>query len=111
MTTVTTPVPLSSPLATADLPPPRLRLPDRELLVPARPLDDLLPLDHLARQVWQLVCRWNLDRFLETIRARGSRPGRAATAPHLLIALWLYAATQNVGSGRELTRLCIRSDP
>jgi transposase len=106
MTLSITPVPLSSDPATAALPPPRLRRPDRTLVVPACPLDDLLPPNHRARLVWQLVGRWDLSRFLQTIRARGSRPGRAATDPRLLIALWLYATTQHVGGGRELARLC-----
>jgi len=110
MTTIPTPVALTA-AAGAHGPPPRLRCPDRALLVPARPLDDLLPLDHLARQTWDLVGRWDLAAFLQTIRARGSTPGRAATEPRLLIALWLYAATQHVGSGRELARLCTSSDP
>src|SRR3954467_5133709 len=94
------------------LPPPRLRRPNREqvVLVPRR-LEDLLPPAHLARVVWDLVGRWDLSRFLAPLRARGSRPGRPATDPHLLIALWLYAATQNVGCGRRLDALCRESDP
>jgi transposase len=111
MNTLTASLPLLSPPAEAVLPPPRLRRPDRSLLVPARPLDDVLPQDHLARQIWNLVGRWDLARFDQVIRARGPRPGRAATAPQLLIALWLYAAAQHVTSGRELHRLCGVSDP
>jgi hypothetical protein len=89
MTPITNPDPLLRLPAEMGLPLPRLRQPDRALLVPARPLDDLLPLDHRARQIWSLVCRWDLSRFLQTIRARGSTPGRAATAPKFLFALWL----------------------
>ena len=40
------------------------------------------------------------------LKARGSEPGRAATDPKILVALWLWAATQGVGSARELDRLC-----
>jgi transposase len=58
-----------------------------------------------------LVLRWDLTLFLQTIRARGARPGRAATDPRLLIALWLYAAIEGLGCGRQLARLCIESDP
>jgi transposase len=32
--------------------------------------------------------------------------GRDATDPRLMVALWLYATTQGVGSARELSRLC-----
>jgi transposase len=52
-----------------------------------------------------------LTLFLRRIRARGERPGRAATDPQLLIALWLYAATEGIGCGRQLARACTESDP
>ena len=74
-------------------------------------LDELLADDHDARLVWQLVQTWDLSAFFATIRARGEAPGRSATDPRLLVALWLYAATQGVASGRELARLCEASDP
>src|SRR5437867_4214921 len=91
---------------------PRLRIPDRQkLLVQPRTIDDLVGPDHPVRMVWEIVSRWDLTAFLETIKARGSHPGRAATDPRLLIALWLYAYSQGVGSGRELTELCTEDDP
>jgi transposase len=74
-------------------------------------LDDLIPDDHDARLVWQLVQTWDLSAFLATVRARGETPGRSATDPRLLVALWLYAATQGVAGGRGLARLCESSDP
>jgi transposase len=74
-------------------------------------IDELIGDDHDARLVWQLVETWDLAAFLATIRARGETPGRAATDPKLLVALWLYAATQGVAGGRELARLCESSDP
>jgi transposase len=100
------------PVDLGPAPPPRLRRPDREQML-MRPcsLDELLADDHDARLVWQLVETWDLSRFLDTIRARGETPGRAATDPKLLVALWLYAATQGVAGGRELARLCESSDP
>ena len=70
--------------------PPRRRRPDRQQrLVQPRTLDRLVPADHPVRAIWALVQRWDLTRFLESIPARGPRPGRAATDPQLLIALWL----------------------
>jgi len=74
-------------------------------------LDELLADDHDARLVWNLVETWNLSRFQAAIRARGERPGRPATDPELLIALWLYASSQGVAGGRELARLCLESEP
>ena len=91
--------------------PPRLRRPDRQRRVDPRTIDELVPQDHPVRAVWALVVRWDLTLFLQAIRARGARPGRAATDPQLLIALWLYAAIEGIGCGRKLARLCIESDP
>lgn len=92
--------------------PPRLRRPDRHrVITQPRTWDDLVPDDHLVRTIWTLVQRWDLTLFLQAIRARGRRPGRAATDPRLLLALWLYAATQGIGCGRKLDRLCTESDP
>lgn len=86
---------------------PRLRKPDRRQAV-LQPcvLDELLADDHPARAIWSVVERLDLSRFEAAIKARGSEPGRAATDPRLLAALWLYAYTDGVGSGRELERLC-----
>jgi len=71
----------------------------------------LVPEDHPVRAIWALVLRWDLTLFLQAIRARGPRPGRAATDPQLLVALWLYASIEGIGCGRQLARLCIESDP
>ena len=100
----------SSPLDSDDAP--RLRRPDRGLRPPQPPsIDDLIPEDHPARTVWDVVQRFDLTGFLRIIRARERRPGRNATDPQLLIALWLYAATQDVACGRELARLCVDRAP
>ncbi len=92
--------------------PPRLRLADRQQvrLVPMA-LDELIPADHDARFVWNLVSGWDLSKFLDAIRARGEAPGRAATDPRILITLWLYASLRGVSTGRELARLCEESAP
>jgi transposase len=94
------------------IPPPRLRLADREQvrLVPMA-LDELIPADHDVRFVWDLVSGWDLAKFLDAIRARGSTPGRPATDPRILITLWLYASMRGVPMGRELARLCEESAP
>lgn len=99
------------PVDPGPLPPPRLRRPNREQML-MRPcsLDELLPDGHDARLIWDLVQTWDLSQFLDKIQARGEMPGRAATDPRLLIALWLYAATQGVAGGRELARLCEQHD-
>jgi transposase len=91
--------------------PPRLRRPDRQQIIQPRTFDELVPQDHKVRAVWTLVLGWDLTLFLQEIRARGARPGRAATDPQLLIALWLYAAIEDIACGRKLAKLCRESDP
>lgn len=73
--------------------------------------DDLVDADHPVRVVWRVVCGLDLGRFYEAIEARDGEPGRCATDPRLLVALWLWAATDGVGSARELARLCAEGKP
>ncbi len=90
---------------------PRLRRPDRkQMRLEPCCWDDRLAGDHPARAVWAVVERLDLAEFYAAIEARGSEPGRAATDPRLLVALWLYAASEGVGNGRELARLCEMHD-
>lgn len=69
-------------------------------------LEDLVAADHPARSIWALLEELDLDTFYESILARGSHPGRPAIDPKILLALWLYATSEGVGSARELERLC-----
>ena len=99
------------PVSTCEQEPPRLRRPDRaQTLLRPCVLEELLAADHLARTVWEVTGRLELSGFYQAIEARGESPGRAATDPRLLVALWLYAATQGVGNGRRLARLCEEHD-
>lgn len=69
-------------------------------------LDSQLPPDHRARIVWAFVDAADLNAFYEPIKARGEQPGRPASDPAVLLALWLYATLESVGSARALARLC-----
>ena len=73
-------------------------------------LEALLPPGHAARLVWRFVDGLDLSAFYATIRARDGRAGRPAIDPKILIALWLYATIDGVGSARELDRLCYCHD-
>jgi transposase len=73
-------------------------------------VEALLPPGHAARLVWHFVDGLRLTAFYEAIRAREGGPGRPAIDPRVLIALWLYATIDGVGSARELDRLCQRHD-
>jgi transposase len=85
----------------------RLRQPNRSQVVlrPECP-EDLVPEDHPVRVIWAVTGRLDLSAFYTSIRSVEGQAGRDATDPRLLVALWLYAATQGVGSARELSRLC-----
>jgi transposase len=86
---------------------PRLRVPQRnQIEMHWASLDELLEADHPARLVWMAVARLCLDPWLDEIKAVEGNVGRDATDPRLLLALWVYATLQGIGSARELARLC-----
>ena len=90
---------------------PRVLQPDRrQVEMRACALESLLADDHRARLVWGYVERQDLSVLLDAIKARGAAPGRAAIAPSILFALWLYATLDGVGSGREVARLTEEHD-
>jgi transposase len=73
-------------------------------------LEALLPPGHAARLVWRFVEGLDLSAFYAAIRAREGRAGRPPIDPKILIALWLYATMDGVGSAREVDRLCYGHD-
>jgi transposase len=73
-------------------------------------LDGTIGADHRARVIWKVVERLDLSAFYAEIKSRGEQAGRPATDPKILLALWLYATTDGVGSARELERLCESTD-
>ena len=99
--------PLAVPDRTAQ---PRLSVPDRQQLLSAITIDELLEADHPARAVWSYVLGLDLALLYDPIRARGSVAGRPAIDPRLLVALWLYATLSGFTSARELADLCVHHD-
>jgi transposase len=73
-------------------------------------LESLLPPEHRARLFWSAVEKLDLTKFYEPIAARENEPGRPAIDPKILVALWLYATSEGVGSAREVARLCSAHD-
>lgn len=71
-------------------------------------LESQLALEHRARVVWTYVCGLDLSGFYARIQARAGEPGRPPADPRVLLALWLYASLEGVGSARQLDRLCER---
>jgi len=70
-------------------------------------LEQLLPPDHQARVVWAYVEGLDISPLLKSIRALSGQAGRDANDPRVLLALWLLATIDGVGSARELDRLCV----
>jgi transposase len=90
---------------------PRLREPVRnQIELRAMDLDSLIGADHPARAVWAYVERLDLGVLEDQIKAREGRPGHPPATPRLLLALWLFATSQGVGSARALARLCESHD-
>jgi transposase len=91
--------------------PPRLREPKRDQIeLRAVDIESLIGEDHPARAIWSYVEGVDLHELEDRIKARGDRPGHPATSPRLLLALWLYATSDGVGSARALERLCESHD-
>lgn len=86
---------------------PRVLAPDRtQVLLLPQDLDELVEPDHPVRAVWAYVQGLDLAALYAPIRAVEGAPGRPATDPRLLLALWLFAISQAVGSARRLEQLC-----
>ena len=71
-------------------------------------LEGLLPINHRARVVVSFVESVDLRALYDSIKAREGEPGRPPPDPAVLLALWLYATIEGVGSARQLERLAQR---
>src|SRR3546814_8875475 len=86
---------------------PRVLRPDRaQLFWDMMDLDSQIGPDHLARVVWAFVAGLDLSPLYARIKARDAVAGRPTPDPRVLLALWLYATLDGVGSARALARLC-----
>src|SRR5260221_4282090 len=73
-------------------------------------LDSLIDADHSARLFWDYVQKLDLSAVEGAIKARVHTPGQAPPSSRLLLAVWLYAVSEGVGSARALARLCEHHD-
>jgi transposase len=69
-------------------------------------LESQLPAEHRGRVVWAFVESLDLSALYARIGAREGEPGRPPPDPRIMVALWLYATLEAVGSARQLARLC-----
>jgi transposase len=90
---------------------PRLREPVRnQVELRAVDIDSLIGQDHPARVIWAYVEGLDVSELEDRVKARENTPGHPAPSPQLLLALWLYATSDGVGSARALDRLCDSHD-
>src|ERR1700746_1384800 len=69
-------------------------------------LDSQLPDDHRARLVWAFVEGLELSEVYDRIKARDGVAGWAAPRSQVILAVWLYATLEGIGSARAIDRLC-----
>lgn len=88
---------------------PRLRMAERlQIQMHCESLDQRLPEEHLARDIWNFVASLDLAPLLANIKAVEGQTGRDATDPRILLSVWLLAFAEGHGSAREVARLCER---
>lgn len=69
-------------------------------------IDLLLPLDHLARSIWEFVEAMDTRPCFSYVNTFIGCSGRSATSPKILFALWLYSILDGNSSARKLEELC-----
>jgi len=79
-----------------------------EMLV--RDLDSLVAEDHEVRAIWDFLDKLDLSAFYRSIKVVLDQPGRPASDPQVLLALWVYATVEGIGSARHLARLTEEHD-
>jgi transposase len=85
---------------------PRLRKIDRRQMVlhPVE-IERLIPEDHEARAIWEIVGSLDLSCYYDQVDAREGQAGAPAFDPRLLVSLWIYSYSKGIGSSREIARL------
>ena len=102
----TTLPPVEAPRALAGKRGARLREALRDQLVWGRiDLDALVADHHPVRCILAVTLRLELSALYHPIEARDEVAGAPAIDPAILLALWVYATSEGVGSARELWRL------
>lgn len=75
-----------------------------------RTLDEALPEEHRARDIWAITERLDLSEMYARIGSRSSNAGAPAIDPRITLCLWIYATCEGEGSSHEIARLCRRDD-
>lgn len=99
---------LPRPQAPADPAPraPKLKPIDRDQgVLRAVIVDELVGPEHKVRAIWELTGQLDLSGLLNGIRSCEGKAGSPAWNPRLLLSVWVYAYSEQVGSAREIERL------
>jgi transposase len=85
---------------------PRLRKIDRRQMVlhPVE-IEHLIPEDHEARAIWEIVGSLDLSCYYDQVDAREGAAGAPAFDPRLLVSIWIYSYSRSINSSREIARL------
>ncbi len=91
---------------------PRLRRAQRhQVAFRSTTLDALLADDHDARIIWAYVEGLDLNPLYQAIGSVERGSGRPAADPKILLALWLYATVEGVGSAASSTASAATTSP
>jgi len=86
--------------------PAKLRTVDRQQTIMAMiDIEELIPVDHKARAIWQLIKGIDLSGFSDSLCTTEGCAGRSAWDPKLLVSLWVYAYSEGISSAREIERI------
>jgi transposase len=97
--------PDESPRPSLRPPVPYMRRPQRsEVRQHIAALDDLVPLEHPVRAAWAFAEALDLQDLVRPGESNAAPP--APMQPALMVALWLWATAEGVGSARQLEKLC-----
>jgi transposase len=69
-------------------------------------VERLVEEDHPVRAIWELVGQLDLSAFAAGIGSLEGVAGRPAYDPRLLVSLWIYSYSRDIGSAREVERRC-----
>jgi transposase len=85
----------------------KIRIPERsQCQMRTESLNMLLPPDHPARVIWDVVCELDLSAWMSRIASKKGEVGTPALDPRVLVSLWLQATFDGINSARALSRLC-----
>jgi transposase len=69
-------------------------------------VDRLIPEDHSARAIWDLVGQLDLSLFYARVKAVEGHAGQPPFDPRLMISIWVYGISRGISSARELSEYC-----